>query len=107
MHDRLYTRRGGLSFCHFVKGGGRGGNEDMMTEKQFDDRLGEIEKEHADRLERADARHDQQLSRLFKESGRSQEWIAGRFREVTGKKVSRVWVTVRLRFGRFLMLVTS
>ncbi len=72
-----------------------------MTEKQFDDRLKEIEQKYGAKREEADAGEDQEVSRLFEECGWTQEKIAGRM----GKK--QPWVSKRLCFGRFLKFIPT
>src|SRR5262245_10765316 len=68
----------------------------MMTEQQFDERLKEIESGYAGRRDGADAYRDQEVARLFVESGWTQASIARRM----GRAQSLV--AQRLLFGRFL-----
>ncbi len=72
-----------------------------MTETNFDERLGQIETEYAQRRENADAYRDQELARLFVECEWSQERI--------GRHLDRAqsWVSQQLTFGRFLEFITA
>ena len=72
-----------------------------MSEQHFDARLKHIEEQYQARREGADAYRDQEMARLFEESGWTQEQIAGRM----GKR--QVWVSQRLCFGRFLSFIAS
>lgn len=74
----------------------------MMSEQHFDAQLRHIEEQTAARQERVDGYRDQELARLFLESGWSQEQLAVHLAKTWGKEVSPDWVAKRLRFGRFL-----
>src|SRR5262249_23371264 len=81
---------------------------EMMTTEQFDAKLTHIEEQAAAMQERVDGYRDQNMARLFLESGWSQEELAAHLGKRWGKEVSRPWVTCHLRFGRFLaFFVTS
>jgi hypothetical protein len=67
-----------------------------MTDRQFDERLGQIEADYAGRRLGAEAFRDQEVARLFVECGWTQERIAKRMGWSQGR------VAQRLIFGRFL-----
>lgn len=74
----------------------------MMTWRQFDARLTNIEDQAQAQQERVDGFRDQQMALLFAESERSQQELAAHLGEVWGKDVSQSWVCCHLRFGRFI-----
>jgi hypothetical protein len=74
----------------------------MMTDEQFEARLTHIEDQVAAMQERLDGYRDQQLAKLFIESGWSQEQLAAFLTKKWGKSISREHLSDRLRFGRFL-----
>ena len=68
----------------------------MMSEREFDRRLQEIEGHYDARREGAEALRDQEVSRLFNECGWTQSLIAKKMGRTQG------WVQLRLKLGRFL-----
>lgn len=66
-----------------------------MTDEQFEARLANIKEQCQAKVKEAFGERDQAMSKLFVESGWSQQAIADRI----GK--SQDWVSKRLRFGRF------
>ena len=72
-----------------------------MNEQQFDGRLRHIEEQARAGLARVVAYRDQEIARLFIESGWTQDRIAKRM----GR--SQSWVGYRLVFGRFLQFTTT
>jgi len=74
----------------------------MMSTKQFDLRLTHIDEQSGAMQERVDGYRDQQLAKLFVECEWSQEKLAEHLAAKWGEEVSPMWVSYRLRFGRFL-----
>jgi hypothetical protein len=75
-------------------------SENTMTEPEFDARIKQIDKGYAGKREGAEAYRDQELARLFIECKWTQEKIA----QEMGR--TQPWVTYRLRFGRYLEIIT-
>lgn len=79
----------------------------MMSEQHFDARLKHIEEQYQAKREGADAYRDQEMARLFEECGWTQERIAERVSELSGKRITQSRVSRRLVFGRFLKFMPS
>lgn len=80
---------------------------DMMSKREFEARLTEIEEQAAADQERVDGRRDQAMAKLFIETEWSQEELASLLSEKWGKEVSQSWMRDHLRFGRFLSFFSS
>ena len=73
----------------------------MMSERDFDERLADIDRQYNEHRDGAEAARDQAVSHLFVECGWTQERIAQKMGQ------SQPWVVCRLRFGRFLGFITD
>lgn len=73
-----------------------------MSEQDFDARLTHIEEQAEAKQERVDAYRDQEMGKLFDESGWSQEELAAHLSKRWDRNVSPDWAAKRLRFGRFI-----
>lgn len=78
-----------------VRGGG------SMTEEQYDHERADLRRLYGDSSTEAIAKRDQAMALLFARSGWTQERLAQK------ERMSRQWVDVRLRFGRFLNFATT
>ena len=79
----------------------------MMSNDRFDARLRHIEEQHAARRESAVAYRDQEMAKLFIDSGWTQQQIAERVSRVTGKPIQQQYVSYRINFGLFLEFTTT
>ena len=101
LNSKSLCRGGGPADCNRPPAPRRIAERRKMTDDQFAVRVKHIEEQAGEMQARVQAYRDQEIARLFVQSGWTQERIA----EQMGK--SQQWVSYRLVFGQFLQFTTD